>query len=155
MLRIIAGDLTDPRVAALLLHHLVTARAETGEGSAHALDLSGLKAPDITLWTGWNGESLVAVGALRTLEAEHGEVKSMHVAASARRQGFGGQMLDHIVATAKARGMRRISLETGSWPYFAPSRAMYRRHGFIECQPFGDYKPDPNSVFMTRQLAEA
>lgn len=152
MLAIREGLLDDPRVIALLRHHLTSARAQTAPGSAHALDLSGLRASDVTFWSAWEGDTLAGVGALKTLSAEHGEVKSMHTAESMRRKGVGAAMLRHIVGVARARGMARLSLETGSWPYFAAARELYARHGFVECGPFGDYVPDPNSVFMTLDL---
>ena len=151
-MRIAEGGLDDPRVIALLDAHVTRARAETARGSAHALDLSGLKAPDVTFWSVWDGDALLGVGALRALSADHGEVKSMHTAEAVRGRGVGSALLRHIVAAARARGMTRVSLETGSWPYFAPARALYARHGFADCPPFGDYRPDPNSVFMTLAL---
>jgi putative acetyltransferase len=152
-MRIIPGDLGDPRVTGLLRIHVETARAETACGSAHALDLTGLQSPDISLWTVWDGETLLGTGALKRLSADHGEVKSMHTAQSARRRGAGSAMLRHIIASARAGGMTRLSLETGSRDYFRPARALYRSHGFAECAPFADYAPDPNSVFMTLDLA--
>ena len=151
-LHIVEGGLDDPRVVALLATHVERARVETARGSAHALDLSGLRAPGMAFWSAWEGDTLVGVGALRQLDATHGEVKSMHTAEVARGRGVGAAMLEHIVAAARARGMSRLSLETGSWPYFAPARALYARHGFAECEPFGDYRADANSVFMTRAL---
>lgn len=151
--RIVEGGLDHPRVVELLHNHLTRSRAETAPGSAHALDLSGLKSPDVTFWSAWVDEAVVGVGALKTLSKDHGEVKSMHTVAAARGQGVGSAMLRHIIEAARSRGMSRLSLETGSWPYFAPARALYTRHGFIECPPFGDYTEDPNSVFMTRSLA--
>ncbi|WP_028080279.1 GNAT family N-acetyltransferase [Solimonas soli] len=151
-MRIVEGGLGDPRVIALLEFHLRTARAATAPGSAHALDLSGLRAPGVRFWALWDGEALLGVGALKDLGAGHGEVKSMHVALAARRRGAGSAVLRHIVAAARADGWTRLSLETGSWPYFEPARALYRRHGFVECAPFGDYRDDPNSVFMTLSL---
>ncbi len=149
---ILPADLRDSRVTALLTTHAATARAETGAGSAHALDLDGLKAPGVIVWTAWRDGSPVGVGALKRLSATEGEVKSMHTAISARRAGIGRAMLDHIVAAAERAGLARLSLETGSWPYFEPARALYASAGFAECGPFGDYVADPNSVFMTRAL---
>lgn len=151
-LRIAQGGLDDPRVVALLETHVARARAETAPGSAHALDLEGLRAPGVTFWSAWEGDALVGVGALKALDAGHGEVKSMHTAELARGRGVGSALLEHIVRAARERGMSRVSLETGSWPYFAPARALYARHGFVACGPFGDYREDPNSVFMTREL---
>ena len=152
-LRIVDGGLDDPRVVALLRLHVTRARAETAPGSAHALDLSGLRAPDVTFWSVWDGDELVGVGALKRLTAEHGEIKSMHTVEAARGRGVGSALVRHIMAEARARGMRRLSLETGSWPYFLAARALYARHGFVECGPFGDYREDPNSVFRTVALA--
>jgi putative acetyltransferase len=146
------GDLDDPRVIDLLRTHLASARAETAPGSAHALDISGLRSPDISFWTIWEGDALLAVGALRRLSADHGEVKSMHTAQTARRKGAGSSMLRHIIATARQAGMSRLSLETGSWDYFRPARALYSSHGFVDCPPFAGYVPDRNSVFMTLDL---
>ena len=154
MMRIIQGDFNDPRVVDLLYTHLTSARAETAHGSAHALDLAGLQAPEVSFWTIWDDETLLGVGALKRLSADHGEVKSMHTAQSMRRRGAGSAMLRHIIAAARVSGMSRLSLETGSWEYFRPARALYRSHGFVECPPFADYVPDPNSVFMSLDLTD-
>jgi putative acetyltransferase len=149
---ILPADLGDARVAALLATHAATARAETAAGSAHALDLDGLKAAGMMVWAAWRDGALVGVGALKRLSATEGEVKSMHTAIAARRAGVGRAMLDHIVAAAERVGLARLSLETGSWPYFEPARALYASAGFTQCGPFSDYVADPNSVFMTRVL---
>jgi putative acetyltransferase len=151
-MQIMEGGLDDPRVVALLHVHLSRARAETAPGSAHALDLSGLRAPEVSFWSAWEGEELLGVGALKRLDAEHGEVKSMHTAEAARGRGVASALLREILAAGRRRGMRRLSLETGSWAYFLPARALYASHGFVECGPFGDYREDPNSVFMTLEL---
>ena len=153
-MQITHGDLTDSRVIGLLHSHLTSARAQTAPGSAHALDLKGLQSPDIIFWTGWQGEALIAMGALKRLSEDHGEIKSMHTVSAVRRQGVGSAMLQHIIAFAQSRGMSRLSLETGSWDYFRPAVALYRRHGFVECQPFADYVADPNSIFMTLDLRQ-
>src|SRR5262249_39300569 len=152
MMRIIPGDFSDPRVLDLVRLHSTTARAETAPGSAHALDLAGLKAPEISLWTIWDGATLIGMGALKRLSADHGEVKSMHTLASMRRTGAGTAMLRHITAAARASGMSRLSLETGSWDYFRPARAFYRRHGFMDWPPFRRSSPGLNSVFMSLDL---
>jgi putative acetyltransferase len=152
MLEIVAGGLDDPRVIRLLGIHFTSARAQTAPGSAHALDLAGLKSPEICFWSAWDGDDLVAIGAMKRLSDSHGEVKSMHTAVAARRRGVGSAMLEHIIAAARNRGIRKLSLETGSWAYFQPAVALYRRHGFVECPPFADYELDPNSIFMTRDL---
>lgn len=152
MIGIREGGLDDARVIALLAHHLQRARAETAPGSAHALDVDRLRSDGVRFWSAWDGERLLSVGALKPLSGAHGEVKSMHTAAEARRAGAGSAMLRHIIAAARAAGMMRLSLETGSWDYFAPARAFYARHGFAPAAPFGDYRPDPNSLFMTLDL---
>jgi putative acetyltransferase len=150
--RIVPGDFSDPRVVALLSHHHATCHAVTPKGSAHALDLSGLQAPDIEFWCAWEGETLLATGALKRLSATHGEVKSMHTAEAARRKGVASAMLRHIVAAARQQGLARLSLETGSFDFFQPAVALYRAHGFTDCGPFGAYRPDPNSLFLTLEL---
>lgn len=152
MIRIIDGDFSDSRVIALLKTHITSARAQTAPGSAHALDLSALRSPDIDFWTIWDDEMLLGIGALKRLSPSHGEIKSMHIAHSVRRKGIGSAMLRHIIATARAMGMSRLSLETGSWDYFRPAQAFYRKHGFVECPPFGDYFADLNSRFMSLDL---
>ena len=150
MMQIVAGDFSDPRVVELLQFHFKTAQAQTPPESAHALDLIGLQSPDISFWTIWDDETLLGIGALRRLTADHAEVKSMHTAQSARRRGVGTAMLKHIIAVARTSGCLRLSLETGSSDYFKPARA--RTHGFVECPPFADYVLDPNSVFMSLDL---
>jgi len=152
MMRIIDGDLDDTRVVDLLQTHVTSARAQTAPGSAHALDLAGLKSSDISVWTIWEDQTLAGVGALKRLSDDHGEVKSMHTAQAMRGRGAGSAMLRHIIGAAKAAGFARLSLETGSWEYFDPARRLYRKHGFVECPPFADYVLDPNSVFMSLEL---
>ena len=151
-MKIAFGGLDDPRVQALLEHHVRTARLETAVGSAHALDLNGLKSADMKFWSAWDGDMLVGVGALKQLSRSHGEIKSMHTVEASRRAGVGTAMLRHITDAARTMGMTRLSLETGSWAYFEPARALYRSHGFVECPPFADYLPDRNSIFMTLEL---
>lgn len=152
MLTVARGDLSDARIIRLLQQHLARARAETAPGSAHAFDLDALRGPDIRFFAAWNEGALLGVGALRRLSDTHGEIKSMHTAERARSRGVGGVILERLLAEARSEGLRRVSLETGSWNYFEPARCFYRRRGFINCPPFADYRPDPNSVFMTLQL---
>ena len=149
---IVSGGLDDPRVLALLDDHVRTAAAETAVGSAHALDLDGLRSADMTFWSAWDGDTLLGVGALKRLSSSHGEIKSMHTSPTHRRAGVGTAMLRHIIEAARTMGVTRLSLETGSWAFFHPARALYRNHGFAECLPFGDYVADSNSIFMTLEL---
>lgn len=113
-MKIIDGGLDDPRVQALLAHHLNGARAETAPGSAHALDLGGLKSPDVQFWSAWEGDRVIAIGALKQLSESHGEIKSMHTEESHRRKGVGSAMLRHIIGIARRMRLSRLILETGS-----------------------------------------
>ncbi len=151
-MKIIDGGLEDDRVQSLLAHHFATARAETAPGSAHALDLSGLRSADVHFWSAWDEGHLIAIGALKRLSESHGEIKSMHTEQTCRRSGAGSMMLLHLMEQARRMGFSRLSLETGSWSYFLPARALYQRHGFVECPPFGNYRKDSNSIFMTLEL---
>ncbi|WP_219764846.1 GNAT family N-acetyltransferase [Neoroseomonas alba] len=146
------GGLDDARVQALLTTHLTKARAATAEGFAFALDLSGLRVPEIRFFSAWDGETLLGVGALKRMADDHGEVKSMHTAEAARRRGIGGMMLRHIMDEARAAGMTRVSLETGTSAYFQPAVALYLANGFAPCGPFGDYAASGENRFLTRAL---
>jgi putative acetyltransferase len=136
----------------LLAEHLDDMARTSPPESIHALDVDGLRAPNVTFWTIWDDGDLVGCGALLELDRNHGEIKSMRTAHGHRRRGVAAQMLRHIVAEAERRAYRRLSLETGSMAAFAPARALYARFGFVPCEPFGSYVRDPNSVFMTRSL---
>ena len=146
---IVPGDLDDPRIRALVEQHLQSTRVSA---CAHALPVTELKEPSIQFFAAWDGERLLGVGALQRLSHEHGEIKSMHTASESRQRGVGSAMLVHIVDTARAAGMRRLSLETGSWDYFTAARTLYRKHGFVVCEPFGEYVANANSVYMSREL---
>lgn len=145
-------DLRGPEIASLLQTHVAFCRAASPPESAHVLDLDSLRVPEITFWSVWDGHDLIGCGALKELDPAHGEVKSMHTAAKHRGRSVGLVVLKQIVAEARLRGYRRLSLETGSMAAFAPARALYAGFGFSECAPFGSYRPDPNSVFMTLEL---
>jgi putative acetyltransferase len=152
MIDIRRGELDDPRIVALLRHHFDKCHEVTPPGSAHVFDVSKLKSPDVDFFAAWDGETLLGVGAVKYLDLRHGEVKSMHTTETARRRGVGGAILRCIVGEAKAKGIARLSLETGSFDYFAPAVALYKANGFEECAPFGSYRPDPNSLFLTRDI---
>jgi putative acetyltransferase len=145
-------DPARPDVYALLDEHLRNMHELSPPESVHALDVGSLKSPDVTFWTVRDGATLLGCAALKELDPEHGEVKSMRTPAALRRRGAGRAVLAHIVAVARARGYRRLSLETGSMAAFAPAHRLYETFGFTYCGPFGDYEPDPNSVFMTLRL---
>ncbi|MGF1526456.1 MAG: GNAT family N-acetyltransferase [Candidatus Competibacterales bacterium] len=145
-------DLSGPDIARFLEEHIEDMKAASPPESKHALDLEGLKHPSISFWTLWDGELLVGCGALKELDPQSGEVKSMRTAAHCRRRGAASRLLQHILHQAEQRGYRQLSLETGSMAFFQPARALYERFGFEYCGPFADYKLDPNSVFMTKHL---
>ena len=151
-MRIEVDDLSRPEVHALLQEHLANMYELSPPESVHALDLSKLRAPDITFWSVWDGATLVGCGALKQMSATEGEIKSMRTPRALRRRGAGRAVLRHIIAEAKRRGYRRLNLETGSQDGFVPARTLYESFGFTYCGPFGDYKPDPNSAFMTMEL---
>ena len=148
-MHIIEDDLTGPEIRALLETHFAGMLANSPEGSCHFLDFAGLNAPDVTFWSIWDGASLAGCGALKELDAEHGEIKSMRTHEDHLRKGVGAMMLTHIISEARERGYRRLSLETGSTEAFIPALALYEAHGFQFCPPFGDYVEDPFSRFMT------
>lgn len=150
--RIVEDDLSGGPIRALLERHFAGMLANSPAGSCHFLDFGGLRAGDVTFWSIHRGDDLAGCGALKRIDDRHGEVKSMRTADAFLRQGVAARMLAHILAEARARGLDRLSLETGSGPAFEPALALYRRHGFEDCEPFADYKPDPFSRFMTREF---
>src|SRR5215471_8180422 len=145
-------DLRGPEIAGLLHEHLRDMHRVSPPESIHALDLDSLRKPEITFWTIWDAGILAGCGALKELDPQHAEIKSMRTASSYRRQGVAKQLLQHLLAEAKQRGYTRVSLETGSMEFFRPARALYASVGFAPCPPFADYMADPNSVFMTKEL---
>jgi putative acetyltransferase len=147
------GGLELPAVQALLRAHLDQMHANSPRESVHALDLTGLSGSDVRFWTAWRRDELMGCGALRTLDPWHGEIKSMRTLPEHLRSGVGAAIVGHILAAARAAGMARLSLETGSGDAFEPAHALYRRFGFTPCDAFGDYrKDDPFSRFMSRAL---
>lgn len=144
--------LADARIHQFLSDHLDEMHSITPRESVHALDLDGLRQPGITFWTAWEADELVGCGALKLLDSDSGEIKSMRISPAWRGKGLGSKILEHIIAEARQRNLRRLSLETGAMPEFTPARALYHRFGFERCGPFGDYREDPNSAFMTRVL---
>jgi putative acetyltransferase len=154
-LQIEVDDITRPAVLALLNEHLANMYALSPPESVHALDVSRLQAPDITFWTAWQDGVLMGCGALKELTPEHAEVKSMRTPQALRGRGAGRALMQHIVQVARRRGYRRLSLETGSQIEFEPAQKLYESFGFGRCGPFGSYKEDPYSVYMTVTLDPA
>lgn len=151
-MRIQIDDLRGPEIAALLQEHLDCMAAVSPPESRHALNLDGLRQPEITFWTIWDGPHLAGCGALKELGNGQGEIKSMRTSTAHLRKGVAARMLQHIIAEAERRGYARLWLETGSMAYFQPAHALYEKHGFRRCGPFAGYREDPNSVFMTREM---
>lgn len=145
-------DLTGPEIATLLEEHLASMHIHSPPESVHALPIDQLRQPGVTFWSVWENGELLGCGALKELDPTHGEIKSMRTVSRHLRKGVAGAVLNHIIAEAKRRGYRRLSLETGSMAAFEPARQLYQRAGFTYCEPFGDYVDDPNSVFMSMAL---
>jgi putative acetyltransferase len=141
-------DLSSAATQDLLRLHLQGMHANTPAGHVFALDLSGLKARNVTVWSAWKGEQICGIAALRQLDAASGEVKSMRTHPDYLRQGVGAALLEHVIAVARARGLLRLSLETGQGPAFEPALALYRRRGFIDGEAFADYVQSPFNQFL-------
>jgi putative acetyltransferase len=145
-------DLSSREIADFLEEHMNDMRSVSPPDSVHALDLAGLRKPEITFWTAWSDGRLVGCCALKELDAALAEIKSMRVSGSQRGNGIGSALVNHLIGVARVRNYSRLYLETGSMAFFEPAHRLYRRHGFEPCGPFGAYKADPNSVFMTLSL---
>jgi putative acetyltransferase len=153
-MRIELDDLSRPEIHALLSEHLRSMYAQSPPESVHALDLDRLRSPEITFWTAWEETQLIGCGALKELDALHGEIKSMRTPEASRRRGAGRAILNHIISVARSRGYQRLSLETGSSSIagFRPALKLYESAGFSFCGPFGEYREDPYSAYMTLRL---
>lgn len=151
-LEIRIADLEDAAVVELLATHTTRALAGARCRPGHALDIDALRDPSIEVWSIWQDDKAVAVGAIRRLSANHGELKSMFVADDARGRGIGRLLLNQLIEVAASAGIERLSLETGASDYFSTARRMYARHGFEVCDAFADLPAHPDSVFMTRTV---
>ncbi|WP_030173110.1 GNAT family N-acetyltransferase [Spirillospora albida] len=149
---IIEDDLTGPEIIRFLEEHVEEMRSITPPESKHALDLDGLRKPDIRFWTALDQGTIVGCAALKTLDASHAELKSMRTRPIRKRSGIATRLLSHVLQEAERMGFTRLSLETGSAAFFHPARSLYEKFGFTPCPPFADYREDPHSVFMTRRL---
>ncbi|MEU9793273.1 GNAT family N-acetyltransferase [Streptomyces sparsogenes] len=151
-MKIETDDLSGPEIAEFLGEHVRQMRSLSPPESKHALDLDALREPGVTFWVVRDGDVLVGCGALKKLDAGHAELKSMRTEAARKRSGVASLLLEHIITEAERMGYTRLSLETGSAEFFLPARKLYEKFGFVPCEPFADYRPDPNSTFMTRML---
>jgi len=151
-LEIWEDDLSGDQTLELLRLHLQGMQSSSPPGSVFALDLSGLKAAGVSVWTAWIGDAVAGIGALRDLGDRTGELKSMRTHPAFLRQGVASALLEHIVSAARERGMIRLSLETGSGPAFEPALALYRRRGFVDGEAFAQYRRSPFNQFLHLQL---
>ena len=140
MLKSIEGNFDNPEVNELLTKHFVELRAASPEGSAHVLDIPGLKVPSIKFWSLWDNEKLIGCGALKFLDKEHGEFKSIRIHDNFRKQGKGINVINHLINEAKKLKIKRLSIETGSGDFFMPARKLFKKAGFTVCEPFAHYK---------------
>lgn len=151
-MRVTVDDPGLPEVRKLLEEHLRDMYELSPPESVHALDVGKLQESDVTFWTVRDGPLLLGCGAIKEIDSGHGEIKSMRTPLSLRRRGAGRALLTHMIAVARERGYKRLSLETGAREAFAPAQRLYGSFGFRYCEPFGNYRLDPNSVFMTLEL---
>ena len=152
MLKSIEGNFDNPEVNILLNKHFIELRAASPEGSAHVLDIAGLKVPSIKFWSLWKENKLMGCGALKFLDKYHGEVKSIRVHDDFRRKGHGIHVINHLVEEAKKLEIKRLSIETGAGDFFLPARKLFNKCGFNSCPPFAHYKEDENSLYFTKLL---
>ena len=152
MLKSLEGNFDNPEVNKLLTNHFIELRAASPEGSAHVLDIPGLKTSSIKFWSFWKNERLFGCGALKFLDKEHGEFKSIRIHDYFRNQGNGIKLINHLISEAEKLNIKRLSIETGSGKFFEPARKLFKRCDFEPCEPFAHYKEDVNSIYLTKQI---
>ena len=153
MLKSIEGNFDNPEVNELLIMHFIELRSVSPKGSAHVLDIAGLKDPSIKFWSLWDESDLVGSGALKFLDKEHGEFKSIRVSDKFKGKGNGSKVITHLINEAKKLNIQRLSLETGAGDFFLAARKLFNKSGFQPCKPFSHYKNDINSVYMTMLIS--
>ena len=152
MLKSIEGNFDHPEVNELLTKHFVELRKASPEGSAHVLDIQGLKINSIKFWSLWKGEQLVGCGALKFLDKGHGEFKSIRVHDNFRKKGNGLKVIEHLIGEAKKLNIKRLSIETGAGKFFESARKLFKKCNFEPCEPFAHYKKDINSIYLTKLI---
>ena len=152
MLKSIEGNFENQEVHELLIKHFIELRAASPEGSAHVLDIPGLKVSSIKFWSLWQDEMLMGCGALKFLDKKHGEFKSIRIHNDFRNQGNGINVINHLINEAKKLNINRLSIETGAGDFFIPARKLFKKCGFETCKPFAHYKEDVNSVYLTKNI---
>tara|TARA_B100001057_G_C22178940_1_gene692489 strand:- start:64 stop:525 length:462 start_codon:yes stop_codon:yes gene_type:complete len=153
MLTSIEGNFNNPEVNKLLIKHFIELRAASPEGSAHVLDIDGLKHSSIKFWSLWNNKMLTGCGALKFLDNNHGEFKSIRVHDTFRNKGYGVEVIDHLINEAKKLNVKQLSIETGAGDFFIPARKLFKNCGFEPCEPFAHYKKDVNSIYLTKFIS--
>ena len=153
MLKSIEGNFNNPEVHELLIKHFIELRSVSPEGSAHVLDIAGLKDPSIKFWSLWDENNLMGIGALKFLDKEHGEFKSIRVSDKFKDKRNGSKIINHLINEAKKLNIKRLSLETGAGEFFLAARKLFNKCGFKTCKPFSHYKNDINSVYMTMLIS--
>ena len=152
MLKSVEGNFDNPEVNNLLTKHFIELRAASPEGSAHVLDIPGLKVPSIKFWSLWDDEKLIGCGALKFLDQNHGEFKSIRIHDNFRNQGQGIIVINHLIKEAQKLKIKKLSIETGAGDFFISARKLFKQTGFIVCEPFAHYKEDINSVYLTKLI---
>ena len=153
MLKSIEGNFDHPEVDERLRKHFIELRAASPEGSAHVLDIAGLKVPSIRFWSLWKDKELFGCGALKFLDNSHGEFKSIRVHDKFKNKGNGIKVIDHLIGKAKILNIKRISIETGAGDFFIPARKLFKKCNFKPCEPFAHYKKDINSIYLTKLIS--
>jgi len=149
----IEGNYDNTEVHELLVKHFIELRSVSPEGSAHVLDITGLKDSTIKFWSFWNNDQLIGCGALKFLDKDHGELKSIRISDSFRKKGYGIKLINLILEKAKKLNLKKISLETGDGPFFNSARKLFTQCGFKACEPFAHYKDDPNSCYLSMLIS--
>ena len=153
MLKSIEGNFDNPEVNKLLTKHFIELRAASPEGSAHVLDIPGLKVPSIKFWSLWENEEIFGCGALKFLDQDHGEFKSIRIHDNFRNKGNGIKLIEHLIKEARKLDIKRISIETGAGKFFDPARKLFEKCKFLPCKPFAHYKEDINSIYLTKHIS--
>ena len=153
MLKSIEDNFDNPEVNALLIKHFIELRSVSPKGSAHVLDIAGLKNPSIKFWSLWKNDELMGCGALKFLDKGHGEFKSIRVNDKFKNKGYRLKIINHLINEAKKLNIKRLSLETGSGKFFMPARKLFVKCGFESCEPFSHYEDDINSVYMSMLIS--
>ena len=152
MLKSIEGNFDNSEVNELLKKHFIELRAASPEGSAHVLDIPGLRVNSIKFWSLWDDKKLIGCGALKFINKEHGEFKSIRIHDDFRKKGLGTEVINHLISEAKKLKIKRLSIETGAGDFFIPARKLFKKAGFTPCKPFAHYKEDVNSVYLTKLI---